>query len=148
MLNQMKLFHKFAIGLSTLAVMVSLATAVSAGSNGAEEGREIYLQHCAPCHGRSGDGYGPVAPCLSKPPTDLRLLWKRYGNPLPEDQIARFIDGRADVKAHGPREMPVWGEYVWKKSEGKQGQRRVKQAVSDIIAYLQSIQTAQTASAY
>ena len=33
----------------------------------------------------------------------------RCGNPLPEDVIAKFIDGRSDVKAHGPRDMPVWG---------------------------------------
>ncbi len=31
------------------------------------------------------------------------------GNPLSEDQVARYIDGRAEVKAHGPRGMPVWG---------------------------------------
>ncbi len=24
------------------------------------------------------------------------------------------MDGRADIKAHGPRDMPVWGEEMWR----------------------------------
>jgi hypothetical protein len=50
-----------------------------------------------------------VAPALTTPPANLRRLSKRFGNPLPEDQVARFIDGRVEVKAYGPRDMPVWG---------------------------------------
>ena len=69
-----------------------------AQSNDIAEGRKQYLQHCAACHGIKGDGHGPLEHELKDPPADLRLLSRRYGNPLPEDQIARFIDGRADVK--------------------------------------------------
>jgi len=43
----------------------------------------------------------------------------RTGYPLPEDQIARFIDGRADVKAHGPRDMPVWGKRFYAEDGSK-----------------------------
>ena len=64
------------------------------------------LRYCA-CHGLTGEGNGPVARSLVTPPANLRLLSDRYGNPLPGDQVARFIDGRADVRAHGPRDMPV-----------------------------------------
>lgn len=72
-------------------------------------GRSLYLEFCASYHVRNGEGDGPMAPALTVPPTNLRKLSERYGNPLPDDQIARFIDGRADVKAHRPRDMPVWG---------------------------------------
>src|SRR5271166_4329513 len=83
------------------------------------EGRTVYLRNCAACHGVKADGNGPAAPALTTKATDLRFLSARYGNPLPQDQIARFIDGRADIIAHGPRDMPVWGDQVWKYPEGK-----------------------------
>ncbi len=112
-----------------------------AGRSDIEQGHTLYLDYCASCHGLNADGHGPIAPALSTPPANLRLLWERYGNPLPADQIARFIDGRADVKAHGPRDMPVWGEEAWNNdSKGSKG--RLRNWVKKLIAYLQSIQNA------
>jgi hypothetical protein len=117
-----------------------LATPAIVWGNDIGEGREQYLQHCAACHGIKGDGHGPLEHELTAPPADLRLLSRRYGNPLPEDQIARFMDGRADVKAHGPRDMPVWGEEMWQYPEGTGNPNQVSDSVVHIIHYLQSIQ--------
>jgi hypothetical protein len=108
--------------------------------NDISEGRELYLQHCAACHGINGDGHGPLEHELTAPPADLRLLSRKYGNPLPEDQIARFMDGRADLKAHGPRDMPVWGEEMWQYPEGSGNPNQVSDSVAHIIHYLQSVQ--------
>jgi Cytochrome C oxidase, cbb3-type, subunit III len=108
--------------------------------NDLNEGRDLYLQHCAACHGIKGDGHGPLEHELTAPPTDLRLLSHKYGSPLPGDQIARFMDGRADVKAHGPRDMPVWGEEMWQYPEGSGNPNQVSDSVAHIIHYLQSIQ--------
>ncbi len=104
------------------------------------EGRALYLRNCAACHGVNADGNGPAAPALSTKASDLRSLSARYGNPLPQDQIARFIDGRADVVAHGPRDMPIWGEKVWEYPEGRGNPGQVTPRVAALIAYLQSIQ--------
>ncbi len=38
-----------------------------------------------------------------------RRVGARYSRPLAADRIARYIDGRENVPAHGTREMPVWG---------------------------------------
>jgi len=138
----MHLLQKFTVGSFGLLVVVSMATASTAGTADVAQGRALYLQNCASCHGRSADGKGPVAPALSTPPTNLRLLGERYGNPLPEDQIARFIDGRADVKAHGPRDMPVWGDKVWQNPEGQGSPSQVSERIAKLVAYLQSIQKA------
>ena len=86
-----------------------------------------------------GEGNGPVARDLKTPPTNLRLLSELYGNPLQEDKVARAIDGRAEVEAHGPREMPVWGERF--SDEGHAGERQVRKRIAKLVAYLQSIQT-------
>ena len=93
----------------TLVLLLSgfLLAASTAAAGDVARGRVLYLCNCASFHGVKGDGQAPVAAQLQTPPADLRLLSLRYGNPLPEDQIARFIDGRADIAAHGPRDMPV-----------------------------------------
>jgi mono/diheme cytochrome c family protein len=109
-----------------------------AGSKQAAQGHALYLQYCASCHGVSGEGDGPVARSLITPPANLRRLSERFGNPLPEDQIARYIDGRAQVKAHGPRDMPVWGARFYYKSAGDE--RRTRQWIAQLVAYLRSIQ--------
>jgi len=126
----------------TRALLMSgfLLVASTAGAEDVGRGRLLYVHHCASCHGVNGDGRGPVAPQLKTAPTDLRFLALRYGNPLPEDRIASFIDGRADIAAHGPRDMPIWGEQVWKYPEGKGPSWQVTSRIADLVAYLQSIQ--------
>jgi mono/diheme cytochrome c family protein len=126
-----------------LLLSVFLSGASIAGAGDGARGRVLYLRNCASCHGVNGDGRGPVAAALKTPPADLRVLSFRYGNPLPEEQVASFIDGRADIAAHGPRDMPVWGEQVWEYPEGKGPSGQVTSRVADLVAYLQSIQELQ-----
>jgi len=127
-------------GIVTLIGLALITATSTAWANEITRGRATYLQYCASCHGLTADGDGPVAPSLSIPPANLRRLGERYGNPLPEDQIARFIDGRADVRAHGPRDMPVWGFRFYPEARGSE--RAVGNRIADLVAYLQSIQTA------
>jgi mono/diheme cytochrome c family protein len=112
---------------------------VCADSKQAARGRVLYLHYCVSCHGVSAEGDGPVARSLITPPANLRRLAERFGNPLPKDQVARYIDGRAAVKAHGPRDMPVWGTRFYYKSGGDE--RRAQQWIAQLVAYLQSIQS-------
>jgi mono/diheme cytochrome c family protein len=134
----MTLLYKLLIALDV--IVLSATMALSAESPEVARGRALYLDHCAVCHGRTGDGRGPMAPVLSTPPTNLRRLSERYGNPLPTEQIASFIDGRADVRAHGPRDMPVWGGSVWQAEPGKGEPGQVTAPVASLVEYLQSIQ--------
>lgn len=124
--------------LALVGLLLFVATNTATADEIAE-GRAIYLQYCASCHGVAADGKGPIAPILTTPPANLRLLSERYGNPLPEDQIARFIDGRADLKAHGPRDMPVWGKQFF--PDVQRANSDVKFLIARLVAYLQSIQT-------
>ena len=121
-----------------LAALMLITAAGAASADDVAQGRAIYLQHCASCHGLTAEGNGPMAPALTTPPANLRRLSERYGNPLPATQIARFIDGRADIKAHGPRDMPVWGKRFFSEAQGSEGQ--VKDLIAKLVAYLQSIQ--------
>ncbi len=96
------------------------------------QGRKLFVEYCASCHGMSGEGDGPVARALITPPANLRRLSERFGNPLPEEQVARYIDGRAEVKAHGPRDMPVWGARFFFQTGANE--REVKRRIDALVA--------------
>lgn len=106
-------------------------------------GAEDFRIYCATCHGIDGKGQGPVAEYMTLNPPDLTQLAKRAGGKFPADLMARVIDGRAEVRAHGPRDMPVWGDYFG--AEKPKASRGVKEAeaqarIAALIAYLASIQ--------
>jgi mono/diheme cytochrome c family protein len=82
-------------------------------------GREVYLRHCAACHGESGRGDGPVAATLKRPPNDLTLLARNAGGRFDEPHVMQVIDGRAIVAEHGNRAMPVWGVVFEEELEGE-----------------------------
>jgi len=124
--------------LALAGLLLMFASAASAEDDAVAQGRQLYLEYCGSCHGLTGEGDGPVAHALTTPPANLRRLSDRFGNPLPEDRVARFIDGRAEVKAHGPRDMPVWGRRFYAQTHD---QRAVRALIGELVAYLQSIQT-------
>ncbi len=72
-----------------------------------------YQDNCASCHGAKGEGNGPFSEYLKNVPPSLALLSKQNGGVFPFDRVFQIIDGRGEVKSHGPREMPVWGrDYI------------------------------------
>jgi mono/diheme cytochrome c family protein len=126
-------------------LMFFLATVFLTGRAWGEEsvvrGRQYYLHYCASCHGENADGQGPMARVLKASPPDLRHLGERYGKPLPIGTIARFIDGRQYVSAHGPRDMPVWGKRfydIWTAKRSSEGDLQVQ--IREITLYLNAIQ--------
>lgn len=102
----------------------------------AMRGADIFKVQCAPCH-----GMGEIAPTvdtLSILAADLTQITQRWGTgKFPVGEIARYIDGRKEVAAHGPRVMPVWGEVY--KAEGMD-ETEIKGRKGELIAYLMSIQ--------
>jgi mono/diheme cytochrome c family protein len=125
--------------LLLLPSWLAIQSLANAASGQVTRGHALYLQYCASCHGVTGEGDGPIARSLTTPPANLRRLAERFGNPLPEDQVARYIDGRAEVKAHGPRDMPVWGTRFF--YEAGANERRARRWIAQLVAYLQSIQS-------
>ena len=125
--------------LPGLLLLALTGTTAHATSSEISRGHSLYLQYCASCHGLAGEGDGPMARALTTPPANLRRLSERLGNPLPEDRVARYIDGRDEVKAHGPRDMPVWGRRFHDESGGDEHQAQKR--IAELVAFLQSIQT-------
>ena len=72
-------------------------------------GQREFDSKCAVCHGKTGRGDGPYAGMGQTRVADLTTLAKRNNGVFPFARIYETIDGTQQVKAHGTREMPIWG---------------------------------------
>lgn len=96
-------------------MMISLSVK-SLAEDKLDVGKLEYDSSCAVCHGLLGKGDGPLKPEMVKPMPDLTILAKKNNGVFPFDLIYQIIDGRKEIKAHGLREMPVWGQSFNKES--------------------------------
>jgi mono/diheme cytochrome c family protein len=130
------------VGLTACPERADRTAAVPASEGG--PGRILYLTYCQGCHGLGGRGDGPAATSLRTPPPDLTRLWQRYGTPLDRERVVEYIDGRGLIGAHGPREMPVWGDEFFEDAPPLatnlvEGARR--HLIEVLVNYLETIQT-------
>ena len=105
-------------------------------------GVEMYQRLCASCHGPNGQGDGPVAPLIKIGVPDLTRIAARDGGEFPTEDVRRIIDGRNDRRAHGPRDMPVWGWQLYDVSNSNDAAERAKTdaMIDRLVDYLRSIQ--------
>lgn len=92
------------------AVIATVALSASAAEK-MDVGKREYGQSCATCHGLDGKGRGSFAEALQLTVPDITVLSKRNGGVFPFSRVYDAIDGRNDIKAHGTREMPIWGRH-------------------------------------
>lgn len=132
------------IAILMLMVMLGLAAAaqkikrVPAPYTSPASGKEMYINHCAACHGASAKGDGPAATALKTAPSDLTALAKKNGGKFPADHVYNSIVGDLNVPAHGTPEMPIWGNVYRGMSKGHQTE--VQQRVSNLTSYIESLQ--------
>jgi mono/diheme cytochrome c family protein len=100
-------------------------------------GRQLFMTHCAPCHGSDARGRGPASASLKARPADLTKIAKRNGGSFPRLDVVHYIEGTRPVDAHGSDVMPVWGRVFRTHRSGSAGASPEIYALTD---YLQSIQ--------
>jgi len=104
-----------------LAATTMLApTDVPSARSEDNSGRAEFLRSCAPCHGTSGEGNGPVAKSLNIPPSDLTRLALDNNGVFPIARVYEVIDGRIERLVHGSRDMPVWGDRYLQEMTGRE----------------------------
>ena len=112
-------------GKRLTALLAGVAALLVAGLSVAQQpnkydldfGRREFLLSCAVCHGVTGKGDGIYKELLKQRPSDLTSLTNENNGVFPFQKIYEVIDGRQDVKAHGPRDMPIWGAIFRKEGE-------------------------------
>jgi mono/diheme cytochrome c family protein len=137
-------YGAFALFISTLIAILIFATWAIAKPVGAADvpsGKDLFLEHCAQCHGSDGTGNGPMASALNVKPADLTTLSKRANGKFDAPRIADIIRFGGDISGHGTRAMPIWGSIFSKEGHGgKGGAAYSRRAVIELKTYLQSIQ--------
>ncbi len=131
----------FAKVSTALGLVMCLGTAVQAQDAGI--GKELYLKHCATCHGLELTGQGPMTPALVVQPSDLTVLARDNDGEFPLLRVVRRIDGRDPLVSHGSA-MPIYGEFfqgddtALKTADGQP--MLVGRSIADLVAYLLSVQ--------
>lgn len=88
------------------------ASTVSTAAGKFDIGKTEYDASCASCHGPNGKGGGSFAELLQTKMPDLTTLSKNNGGVFPIARVYNVIDGTEVIKAHGTREMPIWGKHL------------------------------------
>lgn len=121
--------------------LAAVAAISLAGAAGAQDdlGARLYFNHCAACHGESGEADGPVAATLQATVPNLRNLAQRNNGAFPSDAVRSYIDGRELKPAHGARQMPIWGD-VFRGPEQGTAQRTVRRRIDALVAFVAMLQ--------
>jgi mono/diheme cytochrome c family protein len=100
-------------------------------------GRDSFELYCAPCHGRTGQGDGPVGPALRAKPTDLSRLAQRNGGAFPTERVRAFVTGTGrPLAAHGTTEMPIWGPLF----RAFESDVRVRERIANLLTHIEGLQ--------
>ncbi|HUJ93980.1 MAG TPA: c-type cytochrome [Terriglobales bacterium] len=102
------------------------------------DGAQIYLNHCAACHGNDARGHGPATVSLKHKVPDLTSIAQRNGGTFPYNRVKAVIAGTDEPPtAHGSREMPIWGpvfhDFEWDQDLGEV-------RLQNITDYVESLQ--------
>lgn len=108
-------------------------------------GRRDFDTYCASCHGVSGKGDGTIAEFLTITAPDLTQLSRMSAGKFPRDRLREVIDGRAEVRIHGPRDMPVWGDWfdVEARDPDTDSETRaiiVRDRIESLLNYIETLQ--------
>lgn len=106
------------LGVLTIITLSSLVTAEVHQPN-PKRGEAIYTQHCARCHGKSGNGLGPDVKDLIVPPADFHSLRSR--SKTDSELLLAISQGVLFSPMHGWRD------------------RLSQQDILDVLSYIRSL---------
>lgn len=129
--------------LAALALGLPAASAGVAATSEAPPGAALFARYCATCHGDAGQGDGPSAAVVDATPADLSGLSDANGGVFPAARVARRIDGRDALIAHGSP-MPVYGAFFdgapLVEAQTDEGPMVISLPVLEIVEYLRGLQ--------
>jgi mono/diheme cytochrome c family protein len=134
-------------GLATIFLLTAGTAALAQEDLGTQSiGKMEFQKNCASCHGMGGKGDGPLVEFLKQTPSDLTLISKKHGGVYPQDKVYEWIRDPKRVRAHGTKEMPIWGDRYSMEIIEKYGPdyygpgSSVQQRILELVFYLGTIQ--------
>ncbi len=149
--------RRFSIALASIAAIALIAGAgvalaqeikeepITLQQAALRDGKALYAELCAVCHGMDAKGKGPASPALAAPAPDLTQLALANGGEFPVMEVKKAITGQTQVVAHGTLEMPMWGKVFEDARLDRKPGARWGSAQLRIIAltdYIESLQGA------
>lgn len=136
------IFHRIEedqdFGNVRLANLVNYLESIqSAAITSSPSGAELYDVYCVACHGSDLKGSGPVPDPYRTPP-DLTTLSRRHGGKFPDGYVSAVLRNGVILPAHGPAEMPVWGEEF--KARERLDAAQVTARIRGLTGYIKSRQ--------
>lgn len=123
-------------GVGALAACVEMAAMPEAG-----EGRALYVENCAQCHGPVGRGDGPWAEGMNPAPSNLTQLAENGS--FPRARVLSTIDGYHRAQVPG-QQMPEFGALLTGQSVpvdvGDGVMTPTPRPLAALLSYLESIQ--------
>jgi mono/diheme cytochrome c family protein len=101
-------------------------------------GKVMYSDYCAMCHGMDGRGNGPVASELRNPPSDLTLQSRNNHGRYPQTHIAAVLEFGTRPQAHRTVLMPVWGPILGKMDQANPAETMLR--INNLSRYVESLQ--------
>ncbi len=140
MLNKL-LFVALAFTLAATAAIANQPTdkvTIQIGKTPATNGRLMYANYCAPCHGTDGKGHGPTASALRSQPTDLTIMSKNNRGKFPDAHLVTVLQFGSELPSHGSQDMPVWGPILSNMNRYNAQDKALR--ISNLSRYLETIQ--------
>ena len=109
-------------------------------------GKLEFQKNCAVCHGINGKGNAQALDFLKQTPPDLTKIAKKNDGKYPFKQVYKQIEDPTGIRAHGSREMPIWGERYSRDVIDKYGPLDTKHSgavqarILELVFYLANIQ--------
>ena len=126
-----------AIAAGLAAGQTKTVKRVPAQPTAAIDGKSLFNQYCAVCHGAEGKGDGPAAAGLKGPVPDLTHINQRNGGKFPELRMLELLKSGAPTPAHGSSEMPIWGP-VFRSISNNSSIDQLR--IHEVLSYLEQIQ--------
>ena len=141
-MRQLTLTVIFAAFIITIPISMNTALAPAQEMEVVAGGELEYQNYCAVCHGVDAKGQGIMSRFLTIRPADLTQLAKKNGGTFSFWRVYRSIDGSEEVRGHGTREMPIWGDRFRAQAGGNDSGSRAQAAgrLLGLVFYLQHIQ--------
>lgn len=105
----------------------------------ANDGKVMYVNYCAPCHGLDGRGHGPTATVLTVAPADLAMLSKNNNGAYPAVHVVAILKFGVENAAHGSKAMPIWGPAL--RSDRPSGVNEEETLrIANLVKYVETLQ--------
>jgi mono/diheme cytochrome c family protein len=127
------------VAAATLFASDSKNVTIQTAKASADDGKAMYGNYCAPCHGVDGKGNGPISSSLKRTPTNLTQLSKNNGGVFPEFHVIGVLGHGTSASGHDQSGMPAWAPTLGKIDQNNKLDAPLR--ISNLTKYVETLQT-------